>query len=322
MLEIGARAAHQAGGGAGPAGRRAAGGGRPPWPTPCAGAAPGCRIPTGRLGSFIFLGPTGVGKTETARALAEFLFDDERAMVRLDMSEYMEKHSVARMIGAPPGYVGLRGGRPAHRGGAPAAVQRDPVRRDREGASGRVQRPAPDPGRRPADRQPGPDGGLPEHRDHHDLQHRQPVHRRCRGAARREGWERVEERVRDELRKHFRPEFLNRVDDIIVFRPLSRDDLVRIVDLQLGAAGAAAGAAASEARGHAGGQGAARGGGLRSGLRRAPAQAGHPAAAAESASRWRCWRATSTRATPFGSSANGDGCGWCGAAREPETVSA
>ena len=124
----------------------------------------------------------------------------------------------------------LRGGRTAHRGGAPAAVQRDPLRRDREGASRRLQRPAPDSRRRAAHRQPGQGGGLPQCGHHHDQQYRQPVHRGAR--APRPGIV-VEERVRDELRNHFRPEFLNRVDDIIVFRPLSRDDLVRIVDLQL-----------------------------------------------------------------------------------------
>ena len=84
--------------------------------------APGCRTPTGPLGSFIFLGPTGVGKTELARALAEFLFDDEQAMVRLDMSEYMEKHTVSRLIGAPPGYVGYEEG-----GQLTEAVRRAPV---------------------------------------------------------------------------------------------------------------------------------------------------------------------------------------------------
>ena len=76
----------------------------------CAERAPVLQDPNRPIGSFIFLGPTGVGKTETARALAEFLFDDERAMIRLDMSEYMEKHAVARMIGAPPGYVGYEEG--------------------------------------------------------------------------------------------------------------------------------------------------------------------------------------------------------------------
>ena len=87
-------------------------------------ARAGLQDPNRPIGSFIFLGPTGVGKTETARALAEFLFDDEHAMVRIDMSEYMEKHSVSRLIGAPPGYVGYDEGGYAHRGGAPAALQR------------------------------------------------------------------------------------------------------------------------------------------------------------------------------------------------------
>jgi len=91
-------------------------------------ARSGLQDPNRPLGSFIFLGPTGVGKTELARALAEFLFDSEQAMVRLDMSEYMEKHTVSRLIGAPPGYLrGLRGGGPAHRGGAPPALLRRPL---------------------------------------------------------------------------------------------------------------------------------------------------------------------------------------------------
>ena len=81
-----------------------------PWPTRCAGPGRGSPTRTGPTGSFLFLGPTGVGKTELAKALAEFLFDDERAMVRIDMSEYSEKHSVARLVGAPPGYVGYEEG--------------------------------------------------------------------------------------------------------------------------------------------------------------------------------------------------------------------
>ena len=88
---------------------------------PCAVRAAACRTRTGPIGSFIFLGPTGVGKTELARALAEFLFDDENAMVRIDMSEYMEKHTVARLIGAPPGYVGYEEG-----GQLSEAVRRQP----------------------------------------------------------------------------------------------------------------------------------------------------------------------------------------------------
>jgi ATP-dependent Clp protease ATP-binding subunit ClpB len=185
------------------------------------------------LGSFIFLGPTGVGKTETARALAEFLFDDERAMVRLDMSEYMEKHSVARMIGAPPGYVGYEEG-----GQLTEAVRRRPysvILFDE------IEKAHPDVFN--VLLQILDDGRLT------DSQGRVVDFRNAviimtsnigsqyivdaGGQLDPAGWERVEQRVRDELRNHFRPEFLNRVDDIIVFRQLSREDLLQIVDLQL-----------------------------------------------------------------------------------------
>jgi ATP-dependent Clp protease ATP-binding subunit ClpB len=185
--------------------------------------------PNRPTGSFIFLGPTGVGKTETARALAEFLFDDERAMVRLDMSEYMEKHAVARMIGAPPGYIGYEEG-----GQLTEAVRRRPysvILFDE------IEKAHPDVFN--VLLQILDDGRLT------DSQGRVVDFRNAviimtsnigsqyivdAGAA---SWDRVEERVRDELRNHFRPEFLNRVDDIIVFRPLSRADLAQIVDLQL-----------------------------------------------------------------------------------------
>jgi len=90
---------------------------------PCAAAASGLQDPSRPIGSFIFLGPTGVGKTELCKALAEVLFDDENAMVRIDMSEFMERHSVSRLIGAPPGYIGYEKGQ-VDRGGAPTAVQR------------------------------------------------------------------------------------------------------------------------------------------------------------------------------------------------------
>ena len=96
----------QDGRGTGQARDRPAGGGGSREPTPSAGRAPGCRTRTGRWGQFLFLGPTGVGKTELTKAVAEYLFDDDTAMVRIDMSEFMEKHSVSRLIGAPPGYVG------------------------------------------------------------------------------------------------------------------------------------------------------------------------------------------------------------------------
>ena len=188
--------------------------------------------PNRPTGSFIFLGPTGVGKTETARALAEFLFDDERAMVRLDMSEYMEKHSVARMIGAPPGYVGYEEG-----GQLTEAVRRRPysvVLFDE------IEKAHPDVFN--VLLQILDDGRLT------DGQGRVVDFRNAviimtsnigsqiivdAGAADEAAWGRIESRVREELRNYFRPEFLNRVDDIVVFRPLSRGDLAQIVDIQL-----------------------------------------------------------------------------------------
>ncbi len=185
-------------------------------------------------GSFIFLGPTGVGKTETARALAEFLFDDERAMVRIDMSEYMEKHAVARMIGAPPGYVGYEEG-----GQLTEAVRRRPysvVLFDE------VEKAHPDvfnillqilDDGRLTDSQ----GRLIDFRNTVIIMTSNIGSQIIVDAgpqASDEAWGRVEQMVRNELPNHFRPEFLNRVDDIIVFRPLSREDLIRIVDIQLG----------------------------------------------------------------------------------------
>ncbi|MBA3260856.1 MAG: ATP-dependent chaperone ClpB, partial [Gemmatimonadales bacterium] len=184
-------------------------------------------------GSFIFLGPTGVGKTETARALAEFLFDDERAMTRLDMSEYMEKHSVARMIGAPPGYVGFEEG-----GQLTEAVRRRPysvVLFDE------IEKAHPDifnvllqmlDDGRLTDSQ----GRVVDFRNTVIIMTSNVGSGAIVEAGPAEGeaaWARVEQRVRDELRQYFRPEFLNRVDDIIVFRPLSREDLAQIVDIQL-----------------------------------------------------------------------------------------
>ena len=199
----------------------------------------GLQDPNRPTGSFIFLGPTGVGKTETARALAQFLFDDERAMVRLDMSEYMEKHSVARMIGAPPGYIGFEEG-----GQLTEAVRRRPysvILFDE------IEKAHPDVFNvllqildegRLTDSQ----GRTVDFRNTviimtsnigsaHILEWSEKAARS--GQADGAGWEQVAERVKAELRIHFRPEFLNRVDDIVVFRPLSREDLGQIVDLQL-----------------------------------------------------------------------------------------
>ena len=185
-------------------------------------ARAGLKDPNRPIGSFIFLGPTGVGKTELARALAEFLFDGENAMVRIDMSEYMEKHTVARLIGAPPGYVGYEEGGQLTEAVRRRPVLRHPVRRDREGAPRRVQRAAADPRRRPAHRRPGPHGRLQEHRRHHDLERRQPASSSATAAATDpEAYERMREEVLDALRQHFRPEFLNRVDEIVVFHALT-----------------------------------------------------------------------------------------------------
>jgi ATP-dependent Clp protease ATP-binding subunit ClpB len=189
--------------------------------------------PNRPTGSFIFLGPTGVGKTETARALAEFLFDDERAMVRIDMSEYMEKHSVARLIGAPPGYVGYEEG-----GQLTEAVRRRPysvILFDE------IEKAHPDvfnillqilDDGRLTDSQ----GRLVDFRNTVIIMTSNigsQIIVDAGAQANDEAWSRVEQRVRDELRNYFRPEFLNRVDDIIVFRQLSREDLVQIVDIQL-----------------------------------------------------------------------------------------
>ena len=133
----------------------------------------GLSDPNRPIGSFLFLGPTGVGKTELARALAEFLFDDERAIVRVDMSEYQERHTVSRLVGAPPGYVGFEEG-----GQLTEAVRRRPysrraARRDGEGARRRVQRAAPAARRRAAHRRAGPHGRLPQHDRDHDVEPRQ-----------------------------------------------------------------------------------------------------------------------------------------------------
>ncbi len=155
-------------------------------------ARAGLQDPNRPIGSFMFLGPTGVGKTELTKALAEFLFDDEHALLRIDMSEYMEKHSVARLIGAPPGYVGYEEGGALTEAVRRQALPGDPVRRDRKGASGRVQRAAAGAGRRPPDRRAGPHGRLPQYADRHDVKSRrrisgQPEGRRGFGSRARSG---------------------------------------------------------------------------------------------------------------------------------------
>ena len=190
----------------------------------------GLQDPNRPIGSFIFLGPTGVGKTETARALAEFLFDDEDAMVRIDMSEYMERHSVARLIGAPPGYVGYEEG-----GQLTERVRRRPYSvvlfDEIEKAHTEVFNVL---------LQILDDGRLTDSQGRTvDFRNTVIIMTSNLGSTiilERSGnssWEAVEDIVLAELRRHFRPEFLNRIDDVIVFRPLEREDLRHIVELQL-----------------------------------------------------------------------------------------
>jgi len=192
-------------------------------------ARAGLQDPNRPTGSFIFLGPTGVGKTETARALAEFLFDDEKALVRLDMSEYMEKHAVARMIGAPPGYVGYEEG-----GQLTEAIRRRPysvVLFDE------IEKAHPDVYN--VLLQILDDGRLTDSQGR-TVDFRNTVLIMTSNIGSQyilemgtQNWEQVETKVLELLRQTFRPEFLNRVDDVIIFRPLSSQDIAKIVDLQI-----------------------------------------------------------------------------------------
>ena len=236
------------------AGHRPGRGGPPRWPTPSAGRRAGLSDPHRPIGSFLFLGPTGVGKTELARALADFLFDDERAMVRIDMSEYMEKHTVSRLIGAPPGYVGYDEG-----GQLTEAVRRRPysvvLLDEIEKAHPEVFNVL---------LQVLDDGRLTD------------------GQGRTVDFTNVvlimTSNLPGEPIDHFKPEFVNRIDEIVRFRPLTEDDLAPIVDIQLDqlrdrlattphhASWSPTRAEPSWPRGQ-----------LRPGLRRPAAQAGHPA---------------------------------------------
>jgi ATP-dependent Clp protease ATP-binding subunit ClpB len=189
----------------------------------------GLQDPNRPIGSFIFLGPTGVGKTETARALAEFLFDNEQAMVRIDMSEYMEKHAVARLIGAPPGYVGFEEG-----GQLTEAVRRRPysvVLFDE------IEKAHPDVFNILL--QILDDGRLTDSQGRTvDFRNSVIIMTSNIGSTyilEHTGDDRavVEAQVTNALRQHFRPEFLNRVDDIIIFRPLGKSEIEHIIELQL-----------------------------------------------------------------------------------------
>ncbi len=193
-------------------------------------ARSGLQDPMRPIGSFLFLGPTGVGKTETARALAEFLFDDEKNMVRIDMSEYMEKHSVARLIGAPPGYVGYEEG-----GQLTEAVRRRPycvilfdeiekAHRDVFNILLQVLEDG---------RLTDSHGRTVDFRNTVIIMTSNVASHYMEELVHNADFVEIRKKIWDELKTRFQPEFLNRIDEIIIFKPLLLDEIKEIVDIQL-----------------------------------------------------------------------------------------
>jgi ATP-dependent Clp protease ATP-binding subunit ClpB len=194
-------------------------------------ARAGLQDPNRPIGSFMFLGPTGVGKTELTKALAEFMFDDENALIRIDMSEYMEKHSVARLIGAPPGYVGYEEG-----GALTEAVRRRPYQ---VVLFDEIEKAHPDVFN--VLLQVLDDGRLTDGQGHTvDFRNTLIVMTSNLGSQflvdqpEGEDSDAVKDQVMAVVRASFRPEFINRIDEIILFHRLKRSEMTRIVDIQMG----------------------------------------------------------------------------------------